>query len=377
MQYKTFNLEQFDALKEPMFLGRSINVSRYDQSKYDYFTGLTEKLHSFFWRPEEIDISKDRADWEKMTAVEKHVFLSNLKYQTLLDSVISRSVSAVLIPISSLAEVETYVETWSFSESIHSISYTHIIRNLLPDPSSVFEDIIVNEKIINRAVEVTKYLDDLIIHVQIYQSQGEGEYMIDGKMTKVTLRGVKERLYLAMCVFNALEGIRFYVSFACSFSFKERSLLAGNGSIIGLIARDENVHLSGTQTILNLWAAGKDDPEMQQVAIDMKDKGRDILIDAAAQECQWAEDLFKDGSIIGLNAQILKDYVHYITTIRLNAIGMDSPFTVKKNPIPWISSHLISDNVQVAPQESEISSYLVGQVDSAIELGDFDAFDLD
>lgn len=377
MQYKTFNLEQFDALKEPMFLGRSINVSRYDQSKYDYFTGLTEKLHSFFWRPEEVDISKDRADWDRLAKIEKHVFLSNLKYQTLLDSVISRSVSAVLIPIASLAEIETYVETWSFSESIHSISYTHIIRNLLPDPSSVFEDIIVNEKIINRAVEVTKYLDDLIIHVQLYQSQGEGEYMIDGKMTKVTLRGVKERLYLAMCVFNALEGIRFYVSFACSFSFKERSLLAGNGTIIGLIARDENVHLSGTQTILNLWAAGKDDPEMQQISIEMKDKGRQILIDAAEQECEWAEDLFKDGSIIGLNAQILKDYVHYITTIRMNAIGMDSPFTVEKNPIPWISSHLVSDNVQVAPQESEISSYLVGQVDSAIESGDFDAFDLD
>ncbi len=377
MQYKTFNLEQFDSLLEPMFLGRSINVSRFDQSKYDYFTGLTEKLHSFFWRPEEIDISKDRSDWDKLTPTEKHVFLSNLKYQTLLDTVISRSVSAVLIPISSLAEMETYVETWSFSESIHSLSYTHIIRNLLPDPSSVFEDIIVNEKIIDRAVEVTKYLDDLILHVQLYQSQGEGEYMIDGQMVKVTLRGVKERLYLAMCVFNALEGIRFYVSFACSFSFKERSLLTGNGTIIGLIARDENVHLSGTQTILNLWAAGKDDPEMQDIAIKLKDKGRQILIDAAEQECEWAEYLFQGGSIIGLNAQILKEYVHYITTVRLNAIGMDSPYTVMKNPIPWISSHLVSDNVQVAPQESEISSYLVGQVDSAIGSGDFDDFDLD
>lgn len=377
MQYTTFNLEQFEPLNEPMFLGRSINVSRFDQSKFSYFTDLTEKLHSFFWRPQEVDISRDRSDWDKLNDVEKRVFLSNLKYQTLLDSVISRSASAVLIPISSLAEMETYVEAWSFSESVHSISYTHIIRNLLPNPSAVFEDILVNDKIIERAVEVTKYMDDLILHVQIYQSQGEGEYEIGGQLTSVNLRSIKERLYLAMCVFNALEGIRFYVSFACSFSFKERKLLAGNGTIIGLIARDENVHLSGTQTILNLWAAGKDDPEMQEISEKLKDKGRQILIDAAEQECEWAEDLFKDGSIIGLNAQILKEYVHYITTIRLNAIGMDSPYKVDKNPIPWISSHLVSDNVQVAPQESEISSYLVGQVDSTIKSGDFDSFDLD
>lgn len=377
MTYKTFNLEQFDALEEPMFLGRSINVSRFDQSKYEYFMGLTEKLHSFFWRPEEVDISRDRADWDSLTNVEKHVFLSNLKYQTLLDSVISRSVSAVLIPIASLAEVETYVETWSFSESIHSLSYTHIIRNLLPNPSAVFEDIIVNEKIIERAVAVTKYLDDLILHVQLYQSQGEGSYEIDGETVHVSMRGIKERLYLVMCVFNALEGIRFYVSFACSFSFKERSLLAGNGTIISLIARDENVHLSGTQTILNLWASGRDDPEMQEIAIEMKEQGRQILLEAAEQECFWAEELFKDGSIIGLNAQILKEYVQYITTVRLEAIGMESPYSINKNPIPWITSHLVSQNVQVAPQEAEISSYLVGQVDSSVADGDFDDFDFD
>ena len=179
-----------------------------------------------------------------------------------------------------------------------------------------------------------------------------------------------------MCSVNALEAIRFYVSFACSFAFAERELLEGNSKLIKLIARDEALHLTGTQHILNIWAKGKDDPEMKEISIAFKEEGRQIFLDVVKQEKEWADYLFKDGSMIGLNALILKQYIEYISNQRMLAIGLDSPFDIKSNPLPWINSYLSSDNVQVAPQETEISSYLVGQVDSSVEAEDFEDFDL-
>ncbi len=376
MTYSTFNQTPNDALKEPMFFGQNVNVSRYDQQKFVNFERLIEKQLSFFWRPEEVDVSKDRADWQSLTASERHIFISNLKYQTLLDSMAARSVNAVLLPLVSLPEIETWVETWAFSETIHSRSYTHILRNLFTDPGEVFDDIVVNPAILNRASSIAKYFDDVIITTQLFQSQGEGTYEVDGKSIEVSQRKLKERLFLAICSVNALEAIRFYVSFACSFAFAERELLEGNAKIIKLIARDEALHLTGTQTILNLWANGKDDPEMEEISREMKDQGRQIFIDVVEQEKEWADYLFKDGSMIGLNAEILKQYIEYISNQRMSAIGLDSPFEIKTNPLPWINAYLSSDNVQVAPQETEISSYLVGQVDSSVSSNDFDDFDL-
>ena len=256
MTYTTFNQTPNDALKEPMFFGQSVNVSRYDQQKFVNLERLIEKQLSFFWRPEEVDVSKDRADWQGLTDSEKHIFISNLKYQTLLDSMAARSVNAVLLPLVSLPELETWVETWAFSETIHSRSYTHILRNLFTDPSEVFDDIVVNPAILKRASSIAKYFDDVIISTQLFQSQGEGSYQVEGKTIEVSMRSLKEKLYLAICSVNALEAIRFYVSFACSFAFAERELLEGNAKIIKLIARDEALHLTGTQTILNLWASG-------------------------------------------------------------------------------------------------------------------------
>lgn len=376
MTYTTFNQTPNNALLEPMFLGNSVNVSRYDQQRYMAFEKLIEKQLSFFWRPEEVDVSKDRADWQGLTDSEKHIFISNLKYQTLLDSMAARSVNAVLLPLVSLPEVETWVETWAFSETIHSRSYTHILRNLFTDPGEVFDDIIVNPAILKRATSIAKYFDDVIITTQLLQSQGEGSYEVDGKTIEVNTRKLKERLYLAVCSVNALEAIRFYVSFACSFAFAERELLEGNAKIIKLIARDEALHLTGTQHILNLWKDGKDDPEMKEVSEDMRDAGLQIFLDVVEQEKEWAQYLFKDGSMIGLNAEILNQYIEYISNSRLMALGFDAPFNVKSNPLPWMNAYLVSDNVQVAPQETEISSYLVGQVDSAVEADDFDDFDL-
>ncbi len=376
MAYTTFNQTPNDAMKEPMFFGQSVNVSRYDQQKFINFERLIEKQLSFFWRPEEVDVSKDRADWQNLTASEKHIFISNLKYQTLLDSMAARSVNAVLLPIVSLPEVETWIETWAFSETIHSRSYTHILRNLFTDPSEVFDDIVVNPAILNRASSIAKYFDDVILLTQLFQAQGEGSYDVEGKTVEVSLRRLKEKLYLAICSVNALEAIRFYVSFACSFAFAERELLEGNAKIIKLIARDEALHLTGTQTILNLWANGQDDPEMADICVQLKEQGRQVFLDVVEQEKEWAEYLFKDGSMIGLNAAILKQYIEYISNQRMTAIGLDAPFAIKTNPLPWINAYLSSDNVQVAPQETEISSYLVGQVDSSVSSDDFNDFDL-
>ncbi len=378
MTYTTFNQTPNNALLEPMFLGNSVNVSRYDQQRYTAFEKLIEKQLSFFWRPEEVDVSKDRADWQRLTDSEKHIFISNLKYQTLLDSMAARSVNAVLLPLVSLPEVETWVETWAFSETIHSRSYTHILRNLFTEPGEVFDDIIVNPAILKRATSIAKYFDEVILTTQLLQSQGEGSYSVEGMIEKfdVSTRKLKERLYLAVCSVNALEAIRFYVSFACSFAFAERELLEGNAKIIKLIARDEALHLTGTQHILNNWMSGKDDPEMKEVSEDMRDAGLQIFLDVVEQEKEWAEYLFKDGSMIGLNTEILNQYIEYISNQRLTAIGFDAQFNIKSNPLPWMNAYLVSDNVQVAPQETEISSYLVGQVDSTVNADDFDDFDL-
>ena len=376
MSYTTFNQTANNALLEPMFMGNSVNIARYDQQRYMAFEKLIEKQLSFFWRPEEIDVSKDRADWQSLTDSEKHIFISNLKYQTLLDSMAARSVNAVLLPLVSLPEVETWVETWAFSETIHSRSYTHILRNLFSDPSEVFDDIMVNPAILKRASSIAQYFDAVIITTQLLQSQGPGSYEVDGNTIEVSERKLKERLFLAICSVNALEAIRFYVSFACSFAFAERELLEGNAKIIKLIARDEALHLTGTQHILNNWMSGKDDPEMQEIAIALREQGKQIFMDVVEQEKEWADYLFKDGSMIGLNAAILKQYIEYTSNQRMAAIGFDAPFDIKSNPLPWMNSYLVSDNVQVAPQETEISSYLVGQVDSSVSSDDFDDFDL-
>lgn len=376
MSYTTFNQNTFDTLKQPMFFGETVNVARYDIQKHKIFENLIEKQLSFFWRPEEVDLANDRKDFNDLPEHEQHIFLSNLKYQTLLDSVQGRSPNVAFLPIVSLPELETWIETWSFSETIHSRSYTHIMRNVVADPAEVFDDITRNDFITRRAVSVTKYYDELIEKCSYYTQLGEGTHTINGKIIDINLRDLKRTLYLTMVSVNVLEAIRFYVSFACSFAFAERAKMEGNAKIIKLIARDEALHLTGTQHILQIMAAGKDDPEMGEIAASCKEEVREIFLEAAEQEKEWAGYLFKDGSMIGLNQTILAQYVEYITDQRIAAIGLPVIFESKSNPLPWINSWLNSDNVQVAPQEAEISSYLVGALDSAVDTDDFGDFDL-
>lgn len=376
MAYTTFSHSTHDATREPMFFGRSVNVARYDKQKYPIFEKLIEKQLSFFWRPEEVDLSTDRKDFMNMPEHEKHIFLSNLKYQTLLDSVQGRSPNIAFLPVVSLPELETWFETWAFSETIHSRSYTHIIRNIITEPSEVFDHIVTNPEIIRRADSVTKLYDEFINLTNVYNIHGEGLHTVDGTVYDTTLRNLKKKLYLTLVSINVLEAIRFYVSFACSFAFAERAIMEGNAKIIKLIARDEALHLTGTQHMLNIMASGSDDPEFKEIAKECESEVYEIFKEAAQQEKDWAKYLFREGSMIGLNAQILSDYVEYITNVRMKALNLDEIFPATQNPLPWMNAWLVSDNVQVAPQEAEISSYLVGQIDNEVDDGDFDGFDL-
>lgn len=376
MAYSTFSHSTHDATKEPMFFGRSVNVARYDKQKYPIFEKLIEKQLSFFWRPEEVDLSSDRKDFMNMPAHEKHIFLSNLKYQTLLDSVQGRSPNIAFLPVVSLPELETWFETWAFSETIHSRSYTHIIRNIITEPSEVFDQIVTNPEIIRRADSVTRLYDEFIHLSNIYSVHGEGLHTVDGNVYDSTLRNLKKKLYLTLVSINVLEAIRFYVSFACSFAFAERAVMEGNAKIIKLIARDEALHLTGTQHMLNIMASGNDDPDFKDIAAECEPEVYAIFKEAAQQEKDWAKYLFSEGSMIGLNAQILSDYVEYITNVRMKALNLEEIFPPTQNPLPWMNAWLVSDNVQVAPQEAEISSYLVGQIDNEVGDDDFDGFDL-
>ena len=364
MAYSTFRQEQNDTLLEPMFMGNSVNVARYDQQKHPIFEQLIEKQLSFFWRPEEIDVSKDRADWQDLSEAEKHIFISNLKYQTLLDSVAARSVSVCLLPMVSIPELETWIETWAFSETIHSRSYTHIIRNVYPDPSKVFDELLDIKEICDCADSITENYDKLIeyniLREKGYKTYNEYEH--------------KKRIWLALMSVNILEGVRFYVSFACSWAFAELKRMEGNAKIIKLIARDENVHLASTQQMLKFLP--KDDKDFAKIQKETYEECTQMFVDAVEQEKTWAEYLFKDGSIIGLNAELLKQYVEYIAAKRMHAVGQEKIYNSGTNPLPWTQQWITGSSVQVAPQETEISSYVIGGTKQDVDGDTFKGFSL-
>lgn len=340
-----------------MFFGESPSVARFDQQRHRKFEALTEKQLSFFWRPEEVPIAKDAQDFRKLPDHEKHIFISNLKYQTLLDSVQGRSPVVVLLPLISDPALENWIETWSFSETIHSRSYTHILRNVFENPSEILDDITENKHILERATAVTQYYDDLY---SIVCKLGKGEYIsTEDKWTK---------LYKCLHSINALEAVRFYVSFACSFAFGERNLMKGNADIIQLISRDEALHLSGTQYIITEILKGSEGEEAQEIAMYLQPEAEKIFLGAVEQEKRWADYLFQDGSMLGLNKQIVSDYIEYVTDQRMRAVRLNSPFNINKNPLPWMSTWLNSSHVQATPQEKNLTSYLSGQVNTEVDV---------
>lgn len=353
-----------------MFLDDSNNgvtIARYDHVKYPRIEKMTEKQISFFWRPEEVDISRDRKDFEDLPDHEKHIFTSNLKRQILLDSVQGRAPVLAFGAITSLPEMEVFIDTWQFFESIHSRSYTHLIRNVYSNPSKVFDEINTIPEIIDCAIDVSKYYDDLMeynANVDLYGYNGKD----------LTPYEHKRLLWLALMAVNVLEGIRFYVSFACSWAFAEQKKMEGNAKIIKFICRDENLHLGFTQFVLNTLV--KDDPDFKKIREECYDECEKMFISAVDQEKEWAKYLFKDGSMIGLTQELLAQYIEWIAHKRMNAVGIKCPYTVPQaNPLPWTEGWIAGKERQVAPQQAQISSYLTGEIDKSA--GDSFLDDLD
>ena len=376
MAYSTFNKKINEITNQPMFFGDTVNVARFDKQKFAIFERLTEKQLSFFWRPEEIDVSKDRIDFSKLLDNEKHIFISNLQYQILLDSIQGRSPNIAFLPIVSLPELENWIITWSFMETIHSRSYTHIIRAIINEPGIVFDNIIKTNEIVRRAENVTKNYDELINSSQAYSLLGVGVHKINGNNIVVNLRNLKKQLYLTLIAVNILEGIRFYVSFACSFAFAERKIMEGNAKIIKLIARDEALHLTGTEHIINIMRKGNDDKDMKIIAKECEAEAIQMFVDCVNQEKKWAKYLFRDGSMLGLSAEILKQYLEYITNIRMSALGFKPLFPSCGNPLPWMKHWTDSFNVQVAPQETENTEYLIDAINNNMDNNAFVDFKL-
>ena len=373
-----FNTTQLDSTKQQMFFGPPLGVQRYDKFKYPVFDRLTQTQLGYFWRPEEISLQKDRADYQTLNDAQKHIFTSNLKYQILLDSVQGRGPGMAFMPYCSLPELEAAMNIWQTMEMIHSRSYTHIIKNVYADPSEVFDKILEDEKILSRAKSVTAAYDEFIQAAQVY---GTGNMwkndFHESPTAQWELHDIKRKLYRAVANVYILEGIRFYVSFACSFAFGELKLLEGSAKIIGLIARDESQHMTITQNILNKWRDG-DDPEMVEIAKQEEENVYQMFRDCVEEEKSWAEYLFKDGSIIGLNDKLLQKYVEWTANRRLKSIGLKAIFDtpISNNPLPWTAHWLSSKGMQVAPQETEVESYLIGSIKQDVKKDTFAGFQL-
>lgn len=361
-----YHESKIDFMNEKIFFGSGRNIQRYDQQKYPFYEKLSQKMLSFFWRPEEISLTKDTNDFNSLSEQEKFIFTENLKYQILLDSVQGRSPFLTFGQVTTLPEVEEAIIIWDFFETIHSISYSYIIKNVYPDPTSVFDDIMENTMIAERAGAVTEKYNEFYRYMIQYQAQ----QLSPKDETEISLSELKRLLYLALVSVNILEGIRFYVSFACSFAFAENKKMEGNAKIIKLIARDENEHLAMTQKMIRDL---RNNPEegFSDIISDLDDEVYALYRDAAEQEMRWAEYLFEKGSIIGLNTKLLYKYMKFLTDKRLKSIGYNPMFEEKTDPLKWMERWLRNDSVEVLPQETEITSYLVGGMDLTVDDKDF------
>jgi len=373
-----FNTEQVNTKKQPMFFGQPLGVQRYDSYKYPVFDKLTTQQLGYFWRPEEVSLQKDRGDYQTLRPEQKHIYTSNLKYQIMLDSIQGRGPGMAFIPYCSLPELEACMEVWGFMEMIHSRSYTYIIKNIYSDPSEVFDKIVTDKRILERASSVTEAYDDFIQSAHQHDNSNEWIHALEQVPTALENKyELKRKLYRAIANVNVLEGIRFYVSFACSFAFGELKLMEGSAKIISLIARDENQHLAITQNILNKWKSG-DDPEMKKIMQEEEEWTYKMFDRAVNEEKRWADYLFKDGSMIGLNDKLLQQYVEWIANRRLKAIGLKPQYDISanNNPLPWTQHWISSKGLQVAPQETEVESYVVGGIKQDVKKDTFSGFQL-
>lgn len=357
MTYSVFDpSNRQDHLKARLFFDDAPTIARFDKQKYPFLEKLTRQQMGFFWVPEEVDLTKDSKDFRELTKHEQHIFTSNLKRQILLDSVQGRAPTVAFGPICSLPELENWIVAWTFSESVHSRSYTHIIRNVYSDPSKVLDEILDLQEIVDCAKDISLHYDKLIEY---------GAAWVHRFDERPGMWPLKKALWMALMSVNILEGIRFYVSFACSWAFAELKKMEGNAKIIKLIARDENLHLASTQQLLKVLPT--DDPDFAKIRDETRDECVEMFRSAAEQEMKWAEYLFKDGSMIGLNKELLGNYVEWITNRRLQAAGLPSIYKTGSNPLPWTQKWISGGEVQVAPQETQITSYIIGGVKKDVD----------
>lgn len=362
MKTSVFMQSKLDFKQEPLFFGSGANIQEYADPKYPIFEKADNTMMSFFWRPEEVGLQKDRSDFKKMLPGEQFIFTANLKYQILLDSLQGRGPLLAFLPVITNPELEASVISWGFFEKLHSRSYTHIIRNLYANPGDVTDHILDIPEIIERAESIGRYYDDFMIDMYKWKSDE----------TTIPIKTLMRKLYLALMCINILEGVRFYISFACNFAFGENKIMEGTAKIMSLIARDEAQHLALTQNILKAFRNGDEGPEWQQVALDCQEEAEMMYRAAADQEKMWAKFLFDNGSMMGLNANVLGMYTEYLCNKRMRGVGLTPIFQSVRNPIGWIDTWLNSKGVQEAPQETEKESYLVGAIDSDVADDEFD-----
>jgi len=356
MNNSILNKKNIDHSKEPMFFGEPLNLQRYDKFKHPSLFSFFKKQLSFFWRPEEVSLAgKEVEDFNSLTDNEKFIFTKNLSYQILLDSVQGRGIHHLLNDCSS-PEIEAFCNTWEFFETLHSYSYTYIIKNVYNNPEKIFNNILNDEEIIKRTTSVTKYYDDLIENIP-----------------NDSLENRKKKLYLTLISINILEGIRFYVSFACTYAFAENKKMEGNAKIISFINRDENLHLGFTQKILNILRSDASEG-FEDVVNECENTVYQMYEDAANEEIEWASYLFQNGSMLGLNSKILTQYMKYLTNQRLKALKLNPIYEDNKNPISWIRNWTESKSIQEAPQETEKESYVIGNFNQDLDNEDLSNF---
>lgn len=343
------NNKAVDIMKQPMFLGEDMGLQRYDVIKYPVFKKSYEDQRSQYWQANEVPISNDRAQFGELVDQEKFIFTNNLMFQTVGDSCLSRTIDN-LKKYCSNSELEFAMNWWLLMENTHSESYSYILQNIVKDPSKFFDDIYKNKEVMHRASQLTSDFDKLL---------GES-------------KNVKEDIFKTVLSLQIAEGILFYVSFACSFWFGSRGLMKGNSDIIKLINKDEALHVAITQNIMKIWKKDKNEG-FQDIVNGNEDLIYKTYEKAVANEKAWASYLFSQGSLLGLNEQILHGYSEWLANTRLRSMGFDTIFDTKANPIGgWINEYIKSDETVPAPQEKNIIDYNKSVIDNDLDSEDFD-----
>ena len=359
MSQAQYNLKtKTDYLGRKMFLDPAgpVTIQRFEEVKYKKIADFEATARGFFWQPEEISLSKDANDFKDASDAVKHIFTSNLLRQTALDSLQGRGPTQVFTPVCSLPEVEALMYNWGFFETnIHSKSYSHIIRNIYNVPKDVFNTIHDTEEIVGMASSVGEYYDALHV-INCRKEAGE----------KINEQTHIKSIWLALNASYALEAFRFMVSFATSLAMVENKIFIGNGNIISLILQDELLHKGWTAYLINQVV--KEDPRFAQAKIDCEAEVYAMYADVIREEKQWADYLFKMGPVIGLNANILKDFVDYTAVAALKDIGIKYQQPAPRStPIPWFNKHVDTSKKQTALQENESTNYVIGVMSEGID----------